>query len=143
MGTMVALNALEVDCKRMQDLAVETADLEENLTTYKAKNGLTERPLVLAENTDDMHARLSVLRKQLLACNNKIAEIERMVEQLPDAENDLEEAEETLKGYKARYDLLTDTIEALKLHLSELRLAGMTLDDTLALCKTLYEEGLQ
>jgi len=113
-GTMVALNALEVDCKHIQELAVETADLEENLTTYKAKNGLTERPLVLEENTDDMHARLSVLRKQLLACNNKIAEIERMVEQLPDAENDLEEAEETLKGYKARYDLLTDTIEALK-----------------------------
>ena len=36
-----------------------------------------------------------------------------------------------------------DTIDALKLHLSELRLAGMTLDDTLTLCKTLYEEGLQ
>ena len=36
-----------------------------------------------------------------------------------------------------------DTIDALKLHLSELRLAGMTLDDTLSLCKTLYEEGLQ
>ena len=113
-GTMVALNALELDCKRMQELAVETADLGKNLTSYKEKNGLTERPLALAENTDDMHGRLSVLRKQLLACNNRIAETERMVEQLPDAENDLEEAEETLKEYKARYDLLTDTIEALK-----------------------------
>ena len=36
-----------------------------------------------------------------------------------------------------------ETIEHLKLSLSELRLSGMGLDDTLALCKTLYEEGLQ
>ena len=33
-----------------------------------------------------------------------------------------------------------ETLEALKLHLSELRLAGLGLDDALALCKTLYEE---
>ena len=33
-----------------------------------------------------------------------------------------------------------EALKALKLHLSELRLAGLNLDDTLALCKTLYEE---
>ena len=36
-----------------------------------------------------------------------------------------------------------ETIEGLKLRLSELRLAGMSLDETLTLCKTLYEEGSQ
>ncbi len=35
-----------------------------------------------------------------------------------------------------------DTLDGLKLHLSELRLAGMSLDETLSLCKTLYEEGM-
>ncbi len=35
-----------------------------------------------------------------------------------------------------------DTIDGLKLRLSELRLAGMSLDETLSLCKTLYEEGM-
>ena len=34
-----------------------------------------------------------------------------------------------------------ETIEGLKLRLSELRLAGMTIEDTLKLCRTLYEEG--
>lgn len=36
-----------------------------------------------------------------------------------------------------------ETIEGLKLRLSELRLSGMNLDETLTLCKTLYEEGTQ
>ena len=36
-----------------------------------------------------------------------------------------------------------DTIDGLKLRLSELRLAGLSLDETMLLCKSLYEEGLQ
>lgn len=36
-----------------------------------------------------------------------------------------------------------ETIDGLKLRLSELRLSGMNLEDALALCKTLFEEGLQ
>lgn len=34
-----------------------------------------------------------------------------------------------------------ETIEGLKLRLSELRLAGMTKEEALNLCRTLYEEG--
>lgn len=36
-----------------------------------------------------------------------------------------------------------ETLDSLKLHLSELRLAGVSLEETLALCKKFYEEGLQ
>ena len=113
-GTMSALNGLELDCKRMQELMAEVADLEKNLTDYKEKNGLTERPQGQVQNTEDLHARLSVLRKQLADCDKRIAEIERVVEQLPDTESELEQAEEVLEVYKQRYQLLTDTIDALK-----------------------------
>ena len=34
-----------------------------------------------------------------------------------------------------------ETIEGLRLRLGELRLAGLSLDETLALCRKLYEEG--
>ena len=34
-----------------------------------------------------------------------------------------------------------ETVAALRLHLSELRLAGMSRGEVLALCETLYEEG--
>ena len=36
-----------------------------------------------------------------------------------------------------------ETIDGLKLRLSELRLAGVSLDEAMALCQSLYEEGLQ
>ncbi len=34
-----------------------------------------------------------------------------------------------------------ETVEALRLHLGELRLSGVGLDEALALCRKLYEEG--
>jgi DNA-binding transcriptional regulator YhcF (GntR family) len=37
--------------------------------------------------------------------------------------------------------LAEETVAALRLHLSELRLAGMSRGEVLALCETLYEEG--
>lgn len=113
-GTMDGLNGLELDCKRMQELSLDVADLKENLVNYKEKNGLTERPQTQGENTDELHARLSVLRKSLADCDKKIAEIEREVEKLPDAESELEQAAEKLEEYKDRHQLLSDTIDALK-----------------------------
>ncbi|MBE6037257.1 MAG: GntR family transcriptional regulator [Clostridiales bacterium] len=37
--------------------------------------------------------------------------------------------------------LSPETLQALRLHLSELRLSGMNKEEVLALCETLYEEG--
>lgn len=34
-----------------------------------------------------------------------------------------------------------ETVDALRLHLSELRLAGLSREEALDLCRTLYEEG--
>ena len=114
MGTMYGLNALEVDFKRMQELRVDIADLEENLTNYKQKNGLSERPQGQSGDVDELHARLSMLRKQLADCDKRIAEAERIVEGLPDTESELEQAEEKLEEYKQRHQLFSDTIDALK-----------------------------
>lgn len=113
-GTMDGLNGLELDCKRMQELSLDVADLKENLLNYKEKNGLTERPQPQGESADELHARLSVLRKSLADCDKKIAEIEREVEKLPDAESELEQAVEALEAYKSRHQLLSDTIDALR-----------------------------
>ncbi len=39
------------------------------------------------------------------------------------------------------YSIPKDVLSALRLHLSELRLSGMSRDDVLNLCERLYEEG--
>lgn len=36
-----------------------------------------------------------------------------------------------------------EVIRSLRLHISELRLSGMSIDDVLSLCRKLYEEGLR
>ncbi|MGI6578102.1 MAG: GntR family transcriptional regulator [Eubacteriales bacterium] len=42
---------------------------------------------------------------------------------------------------KTELSIPQETIEALRLHISELRLAGMGQNDVISLCKKLYEEG--
>jgi DNA repair exonuclease SbcCD ATPase subunit len=113
-GTMDGLNGLEMDCKRWRELRVELAELDENLNSYKDKNGLTERPQAETMDADDLRGRLSTLRRQLADCDKRIAEIERVVAQLPDTESAREQAEEKLEHYKDRYQLISDTMSALQ-----------------------------
>lgn len=42
---------------------------------------------------------------------------------------------------KTEVSIPQETIEALRLRISELRLAGMSRDDVISLCQKLYEEG--
>jgi len=44
---------------------------------------------------------------------------------------------------RAELPVKPEVIDALRLHISELRLAGMSRDDVLNLCGKLYEEGLK
>ncbi|MBQ7948644.1 MAG: AAA family ATPase [Clostridia bacterium] len=113
-GTMDGLKGLEIACNTLVALEETIADLQENLTNYKTKNGLTERPTGEVVETDTVHETLSVLRKRLADCDKRIAETERLVEKLPDVQSELECAEETLEEYKDRYALLSETIDALK-----------------------------
>ena len=113
-ATMSGLNGLELDCKGWMAAQAELSAIEQKLATYKAENGLTERPLEEVADADELHGALSILRKQLADCDKRIAETEREVEKLPDVESDLERAEETLKLYKDKHQLLSDTIDVLK-----------------------------
>lgn len=113
-GTMAGLNALEMDCKGWETAKNEWLTLQQKLETYKAENGLMERPEGEETDSDELHHTLSIARKQLADCDKRIAETEREVEKLPDVENELEQAEETLKLYKDKHQLLSDTIDALK-----------------------------
>ena len=113
-GTMYGLNAVEMDGNGWKNAKNDLVILEQKLQNYKAENGLTERPMDMDTDTDGLHDALSMFRKQLADCDKRIAEIEREVEKLPDVENDLEHAEEALKLYKDKHQLITDTIEVLK-----------------------------
>ena len=113
-ATMAGLNGLEMDCKEWATLEKELASIRESLADYKEKNGLTERPNEAVSDTGDLHNTLSILRKGLSDCDKRIAETEREVEKLPDVESELEQAEEKLNEYKNRYQLLSDTMDALK-----------------------------
>lgn len=113
-GTMYALNAMEADGKVWAAVKTELAQIEEKLTTYKEENALTERPAEADVDTGAMHSELSILRKQLSDCDKRILETERDVEKLPDVESELECAEEVLKLYKEKHQLLSDTMDALK-----------------------------
>ena len=113
-ATMDGLRGLELDCKALLDTRKEGEMLVKNLADYKAQNGLTERPETEKEDLDDLHARLSSVRRGLADCDKRIAETERYVEQLPDYQSALERAEELLKEYKEKHALLADTISALQ-----------------------------
>lgn len=112
-ATMDGLNTLEVETKSLHRLTEELAVLQKELSEYREKNGLSERPEGETD-ADGLHDRLSVLRKKLADLDKKIAEVERVVERLPDEENALTLAEETLKEYKEKHALIADTIDALK-----------------------------
>lgn len=113
-ATMYGLNNLEMDGKGWKKAEEELTILGKKLETYKAENGLTERPTDEEIDVDELRYKQDVLIKQLVNCDKRIAETERAVEKLPDAENELERAEETLKLYKEKYELLSDTMDALK-----------------------------
>ena len=113
-ATMDGLKGLELDAKAIFELTAEIASLEEKLVDYKESNGLIERPGKEGADTGALHAQLSKLRKDLADRDKKIAEIERFVEKLPDAENALLLAKEKLEEYNEKYDLFVDTIDALK-----------------------------
>ena len=113
-ATMDGLKGLELDVKTLSDLTEEINSLQKELFDYKERNCLTERPQGEEADAENLHAQLSKLRKDLADCDKRIAETERFVEKLPDAENALLLAEEKLKEYKEKYDLLVDTIDALK-----------------------------
>ncbi len=113
LATMDGLKRLEVDAKEGNRLKQEVDAFKKELTDYKEKNRLEERPEEEVD-AEGLRERSSSLRKRLADCDKKIAEVERSVETLPDAENALAIAEETLKEYKEKYGLIADTIEALK-----------------------------
>ena len=112
-GTMSALNMLEMDSEGWALAKSELALREQKLATYKAENSLTERPADADADTHELHNALSILRKSLVECDKSILETEREVEKLPDAESELERAEEALKLYKDKHQLLSDTITLL------------------------------
>lgn len=113
-ATMDGLNTLSSDIKAFSELQKEVDILEKDLAEYRAKNGLFNRPDEMEFDLDDLHNQLSKYRKALADCDKRIAETERFVEKLSDAENELTIAEEQLKEYKEKHALLTDTIKALK-----------------------------
>ena len=113
-ATMDGLKGLELDAKASFDLARDIELLAKELVEYKEKNGLYERPEGEEVSVSALHARLSALRAELANLDKNIVETERFVEKLPDAENALALAEEKLKGYKEKHELISDTMQALK-----------------------------
>ena len=113
-ATMDGLNTLSSDIKSFFLLESELKNLEKELLDFQTKHHLTNRPQLAAVDLDDLRARLSKCRKALADCDKRIAESERFVEKTSEAENALLLAEEKLKEYKEKYELIIDTMEALK-----------------------------
>ncbi len=113
-ATMDGLRGLELDCKALADTRKEGEALVKALAEYKAQNGLTSRPEDGKADLDELHVRLSALRRSVADCDKRIAETERYVEKLPDYQSALERAEEKLKGYKEKHALFADTIAVLQ-----------------------------
>lgn len=113
-ATMDGLRGLELDCKALADTRKEGEALVKALIEYKVQNGLSERPQEEKEDLDELHSRVSEVRRSLADCDKRIAETERYVEKLPDYQSALERAEERLKEYKEKHALFTDTISALQ-----------------------------
>ncbi len=113
MGTMDGLKRLEMSAKTRDSLIREREALAREISAYRERNQLVERPQSAAQNVDELHTRLSALRRGLADCDKRIAETERLVSELPDVENALALAQEKLEEYKDKYELIVDTMSAL------------------------------
>ncbi len=113
-ATMDGLKGLELDCQALAETEKDARALKKSLLEYKEQRGLRERPDGGEMDLDELHTRLSSVRRQLADCDKRIAETERFVEKLPDYQSALERAEEKLKEYKEKHALISDTLSALQ-----------------------------
>ncbi len=113
-GTMDGLKELELAAETKESLLQEMEKLTRELAEYREKNNLTERPQEEKKNTDELRAARKECAKALVECDKSIQETERYVEKLSDEENLLATKEEQLQECKEKYDLLADTMSALK-----------------------------
>jgi DNA repair exonuclease SbcCD ATPase subunit len=84
------------------------------MQAFQSEKGLTERPAQEDADLVTLNNKLHVLQQTQSGKLREITEDELLVEDLDDLQSQLEEAEEKLKDYKKKYDLLTCTIEMLR-----------------------------
>lgn len=106
---------LERDGAAMVRLNAGIAQQREKAVRFRTDNRLDTRPETApAPPEEDYASRLRAKRARLADLNREIADGEAETEKLGDKRNRLENAEERLEEYKARYGVLTAAAEQLK-----------------------------
>lgn len=98
----------------MTRLRKDLAKIDTEISEYKAKYNLTEKPTQDIVDTSDMEANLTKMRQELATLESSISSDESEVENLDDARNRLENLTEKLKRYQEKYKILSATIKFLK-----------------------------
>ncbi|PWM24467.1 MAG: hypothetical protein DBX40_06680 [Clostridiales bacterium] len=88
--------------------------IDAEISEYKAKYGLEEKPAQDIVDTRDMEASLTQMRQELAMLESNISSDESEVENLDDARNRLENLTEKLQHYQEKYKILSATIKFLR-----------------------------
>lgn len=96
-------------------LCGEKEKVDADMSEYKSKYGLKEKPTEEIVDTSEIAERLKDNQHELAVLESNIANDERAVEDLEDKCSQLENAKEKLKSYENKYKILKATIEFLKI----------------------------
>lgn len=103
------LKSIEADLSDIIRLKRECAELRKKAEDYREENGLSEvfsNEESAAEDTEEIAAKLNACRKNLAVKRNEISAAESVYETLADNKNRLESAEERLKDYKSKRNVI-------------------------------------
>lgn len=109
------LTSLEKDGEAIARLNGECEQLKVKAENFRRENNLSERPLPLRQDENEIAEQLKVLRGRLATVNREIADAEAYVSGLGEKKNALENEQEKLEEYKDKYLTYTSATEALKI----------------------------
>lgn len=110
----VDLRRLEGDVRDLAAAKRAVQELETRAAQLKAEKNLVMRPAGDVVDIGDLNTRLHAAQSERTRLVTDLTQDEYEVERLGDAESELAECEERVREYKAKYKLLTKTLEALE-----------------------------
>lgn len=102
------------DVRTLADLRENLAKTKRRAAQFKAEHNLVERPKGGAENFEELNAELNALRDETNRLYREICDDESQVEKLEGFYADKSAAEEELKEYNKKYELLAACMDCLK-----------------------------
>ncbi len=109
------------DVRSLERAFKEVEEGRKRAEAFKREKGLSERTEAPVEDVEDLRKACTRLQEEYSKLDREITEDERTAEELDSLQEEKKQAEERLKEYRRKYDLLTNTATLLKAAAGRLR----------------------